>query len=265
MPPVRSLLKRISYVRETVDKETNKTTLIEREGRVPDEPHFIKLYLDGIMLYADCPSWQNKVLHALLKRVEYKTNELNLPSGQKKRIIEELSISMSSLNNAIGTFVKKKLLIRTGKGVFLANPHLFGNGQWSYIRKLRLTVDFSAEGITMKGDVEREESATEGEGDAPTPITMKQDVDLFEKSVVAKIDDPTPTTPPKPKRTVEHRNPQLEVFEGTLNSAFLPGFTPQQIEQLRMILEKNIVPASIAGMFASSIFSLYQLVNTVSL
>lgn len=156
----KSPLKNITFLRETVDRESGEVTHLEREGKVPNEPNYIKLYIEGIMLYADCPSWQNKVLHALLKRVEYKTNEINLPNGQKTRIVEELGISMSSLNNAIATFVKRQLLIRTGMGVFIANPHLFGSGDWNTIRKLRLTVDFSPEGVTMHGDVERDQPVT---------------------------------------------------------------------------------------------------------
>lgn len=252
----KSLLKKISYVRETVDKETNKTTLIESVGVLPNEPHFVKLYLDGIMLYADCPSWQNKVLHALLKRVEYKTNELNLPSGQKTRIVEELEISMSSLNNAISTFVKRGLLIRTGKGVFLANPHLFGNGDWNTISKLRLTVDFSAEGITMKGDVQSEEKATEG--DAPTR-TIEQDIARFEaiNREVEKDDSG--------QESVLNEAKAILLEKETAYSTLIPGLTPERLQWLREVVEANTVQISILGLFSCSFHSILQLVNTLSL
>ena len=149
-------IKRINFLRETVDYETGQVLTQEREGVIDREPDYIKLYISGILLYADCPAWQNKVLHALLKRINFQ-NEISLPAGYKKEIMRELNISSSSLSNAISRFVKAKLLIRKDIGVYLANPHLFGRGEWKNIRKLRLTVDFSPEKISMNGEVEREE------------------------------------------------------------------------------------------------------------
>jgi hypothetical protein len=224
----KSPLKKISFVRETVDRETGKTTLTERDGVVPNEPHFIKLYLSGIMLYADCPAWQNRVLHALLKRTEYNTNEINLPAGQKDRIVQELGISMSSLNNAIATFVKRNLLIRTGKGVFIANPHLFGNGDWKHISKLRLTVDFSEEGVTMSGKVEKNESSVD------------------EKAAKHLVDQAKELLNSPPITTA--------------HSTIIPGLTPERLQWLREIVEANTVQICILGLFSSAFYSIQQLI-----
>lgn len=154
-----SPLKKINYLRETVDKQTGEVTEVEREGIIDREPDYVKLYLSGILMYADCPGWQNRVLHALLKRINFQ-NEISLPAGYKREIVNELNISMSSLNNAVSAFVKSKILIRKDIGVYTANPHLFGRGEWKHIRKLRLTVDFSPEGLKMQGDVERDSSSS---------------------------------------------------------------------------------------------------------
>lgn len=149
--------KKIDQYIEKVDHTTGESLNSEKHFTVEREPDYVKLYLQGILLYSDCPQWQNKVLHSLLKRINYQ-NEISLPVGYKREIVKELSISMSSLNNAISAFVRTKLLIRKDVGVYLANPHLFGRGEWKDIRKLRLTVEFSEQGVQMEGEISKDES-----------------------------------------------------------------------------------------------------------
>jgi hypothetical protein len=149
--------KKIDQYTEKVDHATGESLSSERHFTIEREPDYVKLYLQGILLYSDCPQWQNKVLHSLLKRINYQ-NEISLPVGYKREIVKELSISMSSLNNAISAFVRTKLLIRKDVGVYLANPHLFGRGEWKDIRKLRLMVEFSEHGVQMEGEISKNES-----------------------------------------------------------------------------------------------------------
>ncbi len=149
--------KKIDQYIEKVDHATGESLSSERHFTIEREPDYVKLYLQGILLYSDCPQWQNKVLHSLLKRINYQ-NEISLPVGYKREIVKELNISMSSLNNAISAFVRTKLLIRKDVGVYLANPHLFGRGEWKDIRKLRLTVEFSEHGVQMEGEISKNES-----------------------------------------------------------------------------------------------------------
>jgi hypothetical protein len=152
-----TMMKKITQVSQKIYGETGEVKEELRVGYLEREPDYIKLYLQGILLYSECPPWQNRVLHALLKRINYQ-NEISLPVGYKREIIKELGIGKSSLDNAISAFVKAKLLIRKDVGVYLANPHLFGRGEWKDIKKLRLTVDFSVDGVQMTGNVEREQS-----------------------------------------------------------------------------------------------------------
>lgn len=149
--------KKIDQYIEKVDHSTGEALSSEKHFTVEREPDYVKLYLQGILLYSDCPQWQNKVLHSLLKRINYQ-NEISLPVGYKREIVKELGISMSSLNNAISAFIRTKLLIRKDVGVYLANPHLFGRGEWKDIRKLRLTVEFSEQGVQMEGEISKDES-----------------------------------------------------------------------------------------------------------
>jgi hypothetical protein len=155
-PDQRQRLKKVNFEREVQDRETGEVTLTEREIRIDREPDYIKLYLSGILLYADCAAWQNRVLHSLLKLIDF-NNEINITAHKRKQIATELEMTTSALNIAITKFVRGSVLKKLGTGTYLANPHLFGRGEWKNIRKLRLTVEFSPEGVSMQGDVTKEE------------------------------------------------------------------------------------------------------------
>lgn len=145
-------VKKITYQRDLVDIETGEKTTVDQVVRIPTEPNYVKVYIDGVLHYADCPAWQSKILHALLRRIDW-GNEIAIPSGRKKEIAKDLGIEVGTLDNAISKFVKNNILRKKSTGIFIANPHYFGRGEWKDILKLRLTVDFSSEGIEMKGHV----------------------------------------------------------------------------------------------------------------
>lgn len=149
-----TMLKKITQYSEKLDGETGEIKEALKVGYLEREPDYIKLYIQGILLYSECPPWQNRVLHALLKRVSFE-NEIDLPVGRKRQIMKEINIGKSTLDNALSAFVKAKLLIRKDVGVYIANPHLFGRGEWKDIKRLRLTVDFSTDGVKMGGEVEK--------------------------------------------------------------------------------------------------------------
>ena len=136
---------RILYQKDSVDFQTGELAQTEREIRVPKEPDFIKLYLDDLVMLKDVPQWVSSILHGLLKRMNYQ-NEIVLNVTIKKRIADDLGIAARTIDNALVTFVKKKILSRVGPGVYLANPYLFGKGEWNNIRKIRLQVEYGEDG-----------------------------------------------------------------------------------------------------------------------
>ncbi len=136
---------RIVYQKDTVDFKTGELAETEREIRVPKEPDFIKLYLDDLVMLKDIPQWVSSILHGLLKRMNYQ-NEIVLNVTIKKRIADDLGIAVRTIDNALVTFVKKKILSRVGLGVYQANPYLFGKGEWNNIRKIRLQVEYGDNG-----------------------------------------------------------------------------------------------------------------------
>lgn len=122
-------------------------------SQFPSEPAYVKLYIKDLIYLKDLPRWHTSVLMALLKRVSYASDglEISLTPGTKRLMLKELSLkNIRSINNALSDFVKTKILFRIETGVYKFNPYLFGKGDWQDISKLRLTIDYTLEGKSFE-------------------------------------------------------------------------------------------------------------------
>ena len=154
---------RQEVVRQTIDADGEMTEEIRMMvKRVEKEPSFIKVYLNDILYLEGISGGLNGILYGIMKRVGY-NNELVLNSEIKRRIAEETKKSFNTVNGAITKFVKGKILIRTGIGVYTLNPYLFGKGSWEEIRKVRLTITYDLEGKTFVSEITKEEDSDEQE------------------------------------------------------------------------------------------------------
>ena len=138
----------------TIDVETGEVKEYSQESVIPKEPDYVKLYLADLVMLNDIPKWVSGILYELLKRMNYQ-NEIVLNSEIKKRIAKELDIVPKTIDNALVTFVKKNVLFRSGVGVYLANPFLFGKGEWNNIRKIRLSVGYGTKGKEIEANIEK--------------------------------------------------------------------------------------------------------------
>lgn len=148
-----------TVVRETttIDVTTGEVFQSTQESVLPVEPDYVKLYLADLVVLNDIPKWVSGILHELLKRMNYQ-NEIVLNAEIKRRIAMELDIVPQTIDNALVIFIKKSVLYRNGKGVYLANPYLFGKGKWSDIRKIRLSISYGINGKEMEGEIKKFEN-----------------------------------------------------------------------------------------------------------
>ncbi len=150
----------ITMVTETsiVDGSSGQLLQMRREEKrkVSREPDFIKLYLNNIMLLNSVPQQKTDVLYLLLTRMNYK-NEIVLVSGIKKEMAEELNCSLATIDKSLSLLVDKGVLKRKDRGIYIANPHLFGRGQWTEIEQLRLQLEFTKDYTKIGGFVKRKE------------------------------------------------------------------------------------------------------------
>lgn len=142
-------LKKTTY--ESVDTVTNvdtgEVTIMKTHTQsiVEKEPDFIKLYVADIMKLNNLPRNSGLVMNCLLKSMSY-NNIIPAYAPIKRVICAELNIGMDSLNKAIDSLFKAGMLVRIERGVYMADPNLFGKGEWKNIKNLRLVIDYKEDG-----------------------------------------------------------------------------------------------------------------------
>lgn len=130
-----------------LDKETGEVVVQRKftESYVEKEPDYVKLYFKDLAKLNDLSKGDSSFMLSLLKRVGY-NNQIILVSYVKKQICEELGLKMKTIDKAISVLVKKQILIREDRGLFIFNPYLFGRGKWKDIKKIRLEISYSLKG-----------------------------------------------------------------------------------------------------------------------
>ena len=106
---IQSVIEKTNY-----DRETGEVTHSEavKVLSVPNEPAFIKLYLDDIVKLHDMQKAHSTVMFKLLELLEYSTNEIVI-NMSRKRQIPNISTSISVFS-AVMTLTKnfKKFSMR---------------------------------------------------------------------------------------------------------------------------------------------------------
>jgi len=135
-------------------KTEEKKYYIQTEG----EDDFIKLYIKHISAITEMPGSYPPILLELLKYMSYSENgqRITIDPIMKKEICEKVGISLDRLNHSINEFSKKEILIRLCRGVYQVNPHIFGKGTWNNIKKLRLTIDYNPDFISLKTTITKD-------------------------------------------------------------------------------------------------------------
>lgn len=122
--------------------QITKTTQT-RSSSIPQEPPYIKLYLDDIAILHDLPKGSSSLLHELLRQVNYE-GLINLNSSVKTKIANSLNYkNKQSIDNGLSKLCKEGLLRKADRGVYEVNPHLFGKGDWASIFLRREEFSFS--------------------------------------------------------------------------------------------------------------------------
>jgi hypothetical protein len=124
---------------EILTQKSYTKSIIERE------PDFVKVYLKDIVRLKDLPKNSENVLNLLLKSMSYK-NIIPAYAPIKRMICSELDMKMDTLNRAIDNLYKAGVLIRVERGIYMADPNLFGKGEWKDINNLRLIIQYNKDG-----------------------------------------------------------------------------------------------------------------------
>jgi hypothetical protein len=126
--------------RQIVDQLTgellyDKTNVIDI-NKMPDEPAYIKLYIDDLSGLQELTAGETKILLYVAACSDYK-GMVALPTGIKSRIAKSIGCSDGAVSNAVNLFCKKRILRKEGGGLYELNPDYFARGQWRKIRERR--------------------------------------------------------------------------------------------------------------------------------
>lgn len=135
-----------------IDKDGNFITQTEqKESFIPrQEPDFVKLYLDHVLVHKDLSIKLSPLLTQICKLANYADNEqggmmIFLNSYTKEMIRSNLNYSsVKAIEKAITQLVHNQILIRKSRGAYLLNPYFFGKGHWEDVKKIRATIDFNS-------------------------------------------------------------------------------------------------------------------------
>jgi len=147
--------EKIYYVEQStyINNETGEIKKQEEKKviRIPKEDEYIKIYIKTIGVLHNIPASADKILLEIIKYTSY-NNRIILTKPVKQDIANNLNISLSRVNNYITTLIKKNILIRKDRGMYILNPYIFGKGNWHDIYNLRKELRLDV--VFKEGEIE---------------------------------------------------------------------------------------------------------------
>lgn len=161
-------MEQVTHVQS--ESETGQVTSIEKSETFtllhPQEPNYVKLYLDTIATFKGLSRGISPFLMEILKHMTYANDArgpqtITLTGFQREQIARNLGISDSAISKNLQKLVEADILTKLRRSVYGVNPEIFGKGDWADISKLRFarfqaTLDFKAG--TISADIEAENS-----------------------------------------------------------------------------------------------------------
>lgn len=158
----------IKRVNTFFNAETGEVTAIEKDYylKVPGEPNYVKFYLMDIARFKKLSTRPILVMHQLLTLMDYK-NEISLSHGIKLEMCKTLDytkknekgedvLSLNALDQQLVKLVKAGFIMRKGtaRGLYVANPKIFGKGIWKDISNIILQIRYDKNGREFLSHIE---------------------------------------------------------------------------------------------------------------
>lgn len=164
-------------------------------ARIPQEPPFVKLYLDCLAKFKDVQFSFNPILAEMLRRSSYADEDIEngglmlyLNKQLKEAIAKKCGVGLKRVEQALTEFVKKGYFYRVGLGSFQLNADYFGKGNWKDIHKVRTiqaNFDFGT-GTVVANIVKNEEEAMDKATDEIAKKSFEELTLLQKKNVLKK-------------------------------------------------------------------------------
>lgn len=131
------------------DRETGEITSETKDNvyRLPQEPPYIKMYIDDLCHLKQIPTAEKNCLELLLKKLDYE-GFITLSPRYRKQVCEKLGIKDQTFRNRLGVLCKTGVLRRQATNEYEVNPNYFARGEWRHISERResfkMTITYSA-------------------------------------------------------------------------------------------------------------------------
>lgn len=153
--------KKITHVqvveRVTSDEDgVQVSSLHQNVSSFEKEPPYVKVYLEDIGRLNGLDPSEQKLVNELVFNMGY-NNIVPSYKPVKEAIAHKIGVSLSTVNRGIQSLYKKGVLIRQARGFYLLDPSIFGRGSWKDIKKIRMTIDYNADGTkTVNTEVSKQ-------------------------------------------------------------------------------------------------------------
>ena len=143
--PIKPVNKRkYSEIKEIfiTDHSTGEITssFEERKFSIPQEPSYVKFYLEDIGHIHGLTKSESDVLFSLSRLIGWDGIVSVSKTRFEKSIQPLIGIKHQTFKNIISKLVEKGIFTRVGRGELEANPYLFAKGEWSEVYKRRCEI-----------------------------------------------------------------------------------------------------------------------------
>lgn len=134
-------------------------------SRLPNEPPFVKMYLDDLCAIVDAPKALKDTLLVLLRKLDYE-GYMALTPRSRQAIADRLNITEKTFRNRLLDLCSKGLIKRVSTNEYMANPMYFARGDWKSVCEQRKTFAMTVTYSEARGRVV-ETGVVEEQGELP--------------------------------------------------------------------------------------------------
>lgn len=134
--PNRRLLN--ATTERTLNHQTGEVTseTITNVVRLPQEPPYVKMYIDDLCQLMEIPAADRKTLELLLKKLDYE-GFITLSPRFRKETCEKLGIKDQTFRNRLTRLCKSSIIRLHSTNEYEVNPRYFARGEWRHICERR--------------------------------------------------------------------------------------------------------------------------------
>ena len=128
---------------ELINEVTTKSFSLEKE------PHFAKFYFKDLCDLNNLSASCHLVFFHLAEIMDYTTNEVIIIKSVKQKIANKIQGTVKLVEKCVNELYQKEFLFRTERSSYILNPKYITKGNWADVKKIEMTIVYTAKGKTL--------------------------------------------------------------------------------------------------------------------